>query len=131
MVPPRRLERIRAGHGRLARFAERVRRLDVDRDVATAAKVGARIVAGDAEWPERLDDLGVPPWCLWLRGRADLAEVTRRSVAIVGSRLCTAYGEQLAAELAAGRPAGAGRWCRGRPSASTVQRIEERSRSMG
>ena len=46
------LERIRAGHGRLARFAERVRRLDVDRDVATAAKVGARIVVpGDAEWP--------------------------------------------------------------------------------
>ena len=97
------LDRIRGGHGRLARFAERVRRLDVDRDVATAAKVGARIVVpGDAEWPERLYDLDVPPWCLWLRGPADLAAVTRRSVAIVGSRLCTAYGEQLAADLAAG-----------------------------
>lgn len=97
------LERIRAGQGRLARFAERVKRLDVDRDLATAAKVGARIVVpGDAEWPERLDDLDVPPWCLWLRGPADLAAVTRRSVAIVGSRLCTAYGEQLAADLAAG-----------------------------
>jgi DNA processing protein len=97
------LERIRAGHGRLARFAERVRRLDVDRDVATAAKVGARIVVpGDAEWPERLDDLSIPPWCLWLRGPEDLAVATRRSVAVVGSRMCTAYGEQLAADVAAG-----------------------------
>ncbi|MDV3221639.1 DNA-processing protein DprA [Intrasporangium sp.] len=97
------LDRIRSGQGKLARFAERVRRLDVDRDVATAAKVGARIVVpGDAEWPDRLDDLPVPPWCLWLRGPADLARVTRRSVAVVGSRTCTAYGEQLAAEVGAG-----------------------------
>lgn len=97
------LERVRRGSGRLARFAERVRRLDVDRDLSTAAKVGARLVVpGDDEWPERLADLAIPPWCLWVRGPADLASATRRSVAVVGSRLSTAYGEQLAADLAAG-----------------------------
>lgn len=100
--PTETLGRIKAGHGRLARFAERVRRLDRDRDLATAAKVGARLVIpGDDEWPARLDDLDVPPWCLWVRGPADLGAVTRRSVAVVGSRVCTAYGEQFAAELAA------------------------------
>lgn len=97
------LDRIKAGAGRLSRFAERVRRLDVDRDLATAAKVGARLVVpGDGEWSERLDELSVPPWCLWVRGGADLAAVTRRSIAIVGSRTCTAYGEHQAAELASG-----------------------------
>ncbi|ADU48790.1 DNA-processing protein DprA [Intrasporangium calvum] len=101
--PSATLDRVRRGHGKLARFAERVRRLDVDRDIATAAKVGARVVVpGDDEWPERLDDLPTPPWCLWVRGPADLAAVTRKSVAVVGSRVCTAYGEQLAADLAAG-----------------------------
>jgi len=100
--PVEALDRITAGHGRLARFGERVRRLDVGRDLATADKVGARLVVpGDDEWPPRLDDLDIPPWCLWVRGPADLAAVTRRSVAVVGSRVCTAYGEQFAAELAA------------------------------
>ena len=97
------VERIVAGHGSLARFAERVRRLDVDRDLAVAAKVTARLVVpGDPEWPARLDDLEVPPWCLWVRGPADLASASRRSVAVVGSRMCTAYGEQQAADLGAG-----------------------------
>jgi DNA processing protein len=101
--PVEALERIKAGHGRLSRFAERVGRLDVDRDLATAAKVGARLVVpGDAEWPERLEDLPIPPWCLWVRGPVDLAVATRRSVAVVGSRTCTAYGEHQAAELGSG-----------------------------
>ncbi len=97
------LDRIKAGEGRLSRFGERVRRLDVDRDLATAAKVGARLlVPGDSEWPARLDELKVSPWCLWVRGPADLAAATLRSVAVVGSRTCTAYGEHQAAELASG-----------------------------
>ncbi|MDC5697921.1 DNA-processing protein DprA [Intrasporangium calvum] len=101
--PTEALDRVRQGHGKLSRFAERVRRLDIERDLATAEKVGARLlIPGDAEWPERLGDLVIPPWCLWVRGPADLARVTQRSVAVVGSRVCTAYGEQLAADIAAG-----------------------------
>ena len=41
----------------------------------------------------------VPPVALWVRGRARLDELADRSVAIVGSRASTAYGEHVAAEL--------------------------------
>lgn len=96
------LARIRSGHGDLRRFAERVRRLDVRRDVAIALKVGARLVVpGDLEWPEGLQDLPVPPWCLWVRGPEQLGPAVERSVAVVGARAATPYGETQAAELAA------------------------------
>jgi DNA processing protein len=97
------LEEIRRGQGKYARYAARVATLDPHRDLDVAAKVGARLVVpGDQEWPARLDDLAVPPWCLWVRGPLDLVETVERSVAIVGSRTATAYGEQLAADLSAG-----------------------------
>jgi DNA processing protein len=80
-----------------------VRRLDVRRDAQIATKVGARIVIpGDDEWPERLDDLPIPPWCLWVRGPVRLDEATERSVAIVGARAATSYGDSQSSELAAG-----------------------------
>jgi DNA processing protein len=41
----------------------------------------------------------VPPVALWVRGPARLDELVDRSVAIVGSRASTAYGEHVAAEL--------------------------------
>lgn len=71
--------------------------------VARAAKVGARIVArGEPEWPVELDDLGnAAPYCLWIRGPLDIARAFRDSIAIVGSRSSTAYGEQVAGSLAA------------------------------
>ncbi|MDN5794997.1 MAG: DNA-processing protein DprA [Intrasporangium sp.] len=101
--PVETLRRIQSAQGALARFAERVRRLDVQRDVAVAEKVGARLVVpGDGEWPAGLEDLPVPPWCLWVRGAARLDEVVRRSVAVVGARAASSYGETQAAELAAG-----------------------------
>ncbi|MEO6997230.1 MAG: DNA-processing protein DprA [Terracoccus sp.] len=94
--------RLCAGQGGLARFAARVRTLNTDRDLEIAARVGARLVVpGDDEWPVGLDDLAVPPWCLWVRGPLTLGEAVRRSVAVVGSRTATAYGEQLASELSA------------------------------
>jgi DNA processing protein len=60
------------------------------------------VVPGDEEWPGGLDDLAVPPWCLWVRGPAHLARSVRRSVSVVGARAATAYGEHVAAELGAG-----------------------------
>lgn len=73
------------------------------RGLAQAARVGARLVLpADPEWPDGLDDLGVhAPLALWLRG--DVASLTRRpSIALVGARAATGYGEHVAVEAAAG-----------------------------
>jgi DNA processing protein len=60
------------------------------------------IIPGDPEWPTQLDDLGdACPLVLWLRGTADLRYACLRSVAVVGSRACTHYGEKVAIELGA------------------------------
>ncbi len=60
------------------------------------------IVPGDAEWPTQLDDLGdLRPLVLWLHGSADLRLTCVNSVAIVGSRAATGYGQHVAIEMAA------------------------------
>ncbi|QDP96362.1 DNA-protecting protein DprA [Microlunatus elymi] len=90
-------------------LAERARRLDLtDLQAAIGAGRFRFVVPGDEEWPSRLADLegqgpiqqraGVP-YGLWLRGPRCLSEVVDRSVAIVGSRAATEYGNQVAAEL--------------------------------
>jgi DNA processing protein len=90
-------------------------------DLRRAERCGARlIVPEDDEWPAmplhaltvavagEPDDhrhqsdrtlAPVPPVALWARGPARLDELVERSVAIVGSRASTAYGEHVAAEL--------------------------------
>ena len=86
-----------------ARMAERVGELDVDRDLAIAGRLGARVlVPGDDEWPAGLDDLPAPPVCLWVLGHAQLAEASARSVALVGARAATGYGVHVAKDLGAG-----------------------------
>lgn len=85
------------------RFTARVGQLDLERDAEITQRLDARVlVPGDPEWPEALDDLEVPPWALWVRGHRQLTDVTTRSVAIVGARASTAYGNHVAAEVAAG-----------------------------
>lgn len=89
--------------GVLERFRPRLAGLDVEADLADTRECGARIVVpGDAEWPDGLDDLEAPPFCLWVRGPLRLAEACERSVAVVGARAGTHYGEALAAEMGAG-----------------------------
>jgi DNA processing protein len=85
------------------RFLSRLGQLDVDRDLEVTARIGARVIApGGPEWPASLDDLESPPWVLWAQGPLRLDEATRRSVAVVGARASTAYGDAMATELAAG-----------------------------
>jgi DNA processing protein len=117
------LRRLRAGE-----VVDRLRdaassRLPVDPDRLTeralqhADRIGARIITPeDDEWPHQLGDLvglsrdvpdrihrdTYPPHCIWLRGRWPLAEACERSVAIVGSRASTPYGEHVAADLGYG-----------------------------
>lgn len=61
------------------------------------------LVPGDAKWPTRLNNLGdAAPHGLWVRGDAQaLAEMDKLpSVALVGARAATNYGEHVAMELA-------------------------------
>ena len=85
------------------RFTPRLEVLDVERDLEVGSKFAARILCpGDPEWPQGLDDLKAPPYCLWVRGPVDVAASCLRSTAIVGARSATAYGEMVATEMAAG-----------------------------
>jgi DNA processing protein len=84
----------------------------------SAGRCGARAVTPeDGEWPRRLDDLAHisrsgdgraverdtdPPHCLWVRGEVALDEAFERSVAIVGARAASAYGNYVAADMAHG-----------------------------
>jgi DNA processing protein len=84
-------------------YAARLAVADPDADLARAAAVGGRLlVPGDLEWPSQLDDLGErAPWALWVRGAADLRMSCLRSVAVVGARSSTPYGDHVAAVLGA------------------------------
>ena len=68
-----------------------------------AAARGVQLVTRhDPVWPQQLDDLGPhAPMCLWVRG--DTAALARLdpSVAIVGARAASGYGDLVARELAA------------------------------
>ncbi|MDQ1598736.1 MAG: processing protein [Actinomycetota bacterium] len=100
------LDRVRSARAgedeRLGHYRVRLPALAADRELATRA--GARVVVpGDDEWPAALDDLGErAPIALWVAGEGQLADAARRSVSVVGARACTAYGEHVAGELAAG-----------------------------
>ncbi|WP_034385748.1 DNA-processing protein DprA [Herbidospora cretacea] len=59
------------------------------------------VVPGDPDWPEQLDDLGdARPTGLWVDGKGDLRRACARSIALVGSRAASAYGVNVASELA-------------------------------
>lgn len=74
------------------------------RQLTLAATCRAVLVTPDhPAWPVRLDDLGAhAPLALWLRGRTDALSRTTRSVALVGARAATGYGEHVAMEAASG-----------------------------
>lgn len=76
---------------------------DVSAGLRSAERAAVSIVTrADAEWPSQLDDLGVhAPNCLWVRGDRSMLTRLRPSVAIVGARAATSYGEHVALELAA------------------------------
>ncbi|MGL5818374.1 MAG: DNA-processing protein DprA [Phycicoccus sp.] len=98
------LARLREGRLHSQRRLEpRLGRLDVD-DLAHAVRArGVRVlVPGDPEWPVGLDRLAAPPYCLYVRGEPDLAALTDRSVAVVGSRAATEYGRRVAGDIGDG-----------------------------
>lgn len=70
----------------------------VDADLAAAQRVGARVlVPGTPAWPTQLDQLGDrAPILLWVLGCGDLRLLALRSIAVVGARAATSYGETIA-----------------------------------
>jgi DNA processing protein len=88
----------------LERWRPRVVRSKALARLHAARTVGARVlVPDDPLWPSGVDDLGAhAPLVLWCTGSADALAALSRSVAVVGARAATGYGEHVTAELAAG-----------------------------
>ncbi len=90
--------------------AARLAEVDPARELEGAERAGLRfVVPGDREWPSQLADLGgvAPlqerggvPVGLWVKGPLRL-DTLEHSVAVVGSRAATTYGEAVAGEIAA------------------------------
>ncbi|WP_431276992.1 DNA-processing protein DprA [Leifsonia poae] len=74
------------------------------RSLETAAGVNAALVVPlDRLWPTGFGDLGDgSPIALWVRGDVDRLTACNRSIALVGARADTGYGEHVAMESAAG-----------------------------
>ncbi|MBB5832074.1 DNA-processing protein DprA [Brachybacterium aquaticum] len=95
----------------LERWQGRLRTLEIDRVLEDAQRRHVRIlVPDDPEWPEHLSDLqGTAPHCLWVQGAGRLDALTGpRTVALVGSRASTPYGEDAATTLGAAFAASGG-----------------------
>lgn len=86
------------------RWRPRVLAVPTVRAFEQAARYGLTVVlAGDEDWPRGFDALrDSRPLALWLRGPRERLGWLDRSVAIVGARAATGYGEHVAGELADG-----------------------------
>jgi DNA processing protein len=120
--PVEALERLRTGQvtDRLrdsasARLATVDPQVLAEKAILRGDRLGVRIITPeDDEWPHQLGDLvflsrdmadpiqrdTFPPQCLWLRGPWPLAPSCEQSVAIVGARASTTYGEYVASDFA-------------------------------
>jgi DNA processing protein len=69
-----------------------------------AARYAVRLlVPDDPAWPAGFDDLGLhAPLALWLRGKESVLATAPASLALVGARAATGYGEHVAMEASAG-----------------------------
>ncbi|CAI9386354.1 DNA-processing protein DprA [Microbacterium sp. T2.11-28] len=90
-----------AAHAAVRRW--RARAGDAPHAVSAAQRAGVRVLTPEAgPWPARLDDLGPhAPLCLWVRGEVSAVVAPAATVALVGARAATSYGEHVVAELAA------------------------------
>lgn len=86
----------------LSRWNPRIHDLDPEKDLATIERLGGGfLIPGDEHWPKALDELPNAPWGLWFRG--DITQgipSPERTVALIGSRDSSAYGNQVASEMA-------------------------------
>jgi DNA processing protein len=98
------LERWQSGYGAdaMCKAIDRVLNSSlIEQAVKSMNSVRGRFITpADAEWPESLSDLDASgPVGLWCTGEGSLAEITQRSLAVVGARSATAYGQRIAHEI--------------------------------
>ena len=88
--------------GSLKRWQPRMPDLAPERDLATMARLGGRlIIPSDELWPVQLADLGIQePICLWWRGQEQPLPGAATSIALVGSRDSTSYGAAVTGDIA-------------------------------
>lgn len=86
----------------LKRWQSRIPDLAPERDLATMARLGGRlIIPSDELWPGQLADLEIQePICLWWRGQEQPLPSAETSIALVGSRDSTSYGAAVTGDLA-------------------------------
>ena len=96
----------RIAHGELrGAISDRVTRAVSNDDLSLAFSrlgdcAGRFITPEDASWPVQLDDLDLSaPLGLWCRGSGDVHNLATHSIAVVGARAATAYGERVASEV--------------------------------
>ena len=91
-------------HAALDRWRPRVVRSEALARLRAARAVGAGVLMpGDRAWPGGADDLGShAPLVLWWTGEERALAALATSVAVVGARAATGYGEHVTAELASG-----------------------------
>lgn len=83
------------------RWQPRLKLAGVEAMLSVARNCKARVVTPNSVfWPEQLSDLNLGlPHCLWLRGRTENMTSASRSIALVGSRQATSYGEWVTTEI--------------------------------
>jgi DNA processing protein len=86
----------------LKRWQPRIPDLAPERDLATMARLGGRlIIPSDELWPGQLADLGIQePICLWWRGQEQTLPGADKCIALVGSRDSTSYGASVTGDIA-------------------------------
>ncbi|CAN5143022.1 DNA-processing protein DprA [soil metagenome] len=88
----------------LARWQPRINSASAVRALTQAERFQARLVVpGDAAWPSGFADLGEhAPLALWVRGDLSALAALEASIALVGARAATGYGEHVTMEASAG-----------------------------
>lgn len=80
------------------RYAERPWILTEDPSEAVARANAVALTPYDSAYPNILREIAQPPWVLYARGRLELLQ--RPAIAVVGTRVPTAYGRHSATTLA-------------------------------
>ncbi len=99
-APTRDLTRVRGVGETLARtIHDGVRAANIDEERDAMARLDTRMMlASDADYPALLAMTPDPPCGLWVRG--ELSDLNALSIAIVGTRRCSAYGHEQARRFA-------------------------------
>ena len=73
------------------------RRVDLDAIAGQLERLGVRVITlQDEDYPPLLKEIAVPPAVLFVRGKLELNQPT---IAVVGTRMMTTYGQRVATEL--------------------------------